>query len=47
MAFTAQSVSKSESSTLQKAEIMAETGDDTPIRIPEPFLTVAFFIEIK
>jgi hypothetical protein len=47
VALTAQNISKSESSTLQKAEITAETDDDTPIRTPEPFLTVAFVIEIK
>jgi hypothetical protein len=47
VALTAQNVSKSESSTLQKPGITAETGDDTSIRTPEPLLTVAFVIEIK
>jgi hypothetical protein len=44
VALTAQNVSKSESSSLRKPEITAETDDDTSIRTPEPFLTVAFVI---
>jgi hypothetical protein len=47
VALTAQNVSKSESNTLQKPEITAETDDDACIRTPESFLTVAFIIEIK
>jgi hypothetical protein len=46
VALTAQNVSKSESTTLRKPEITAET-DDTSIQTPEPFLTFAFVIEIK
>jgi hypothetical protein len=45
VALTAQNVSKSESSSLQKPEITAETA--TSIQTPEPLLTVAFVIEIK
>jgi hypothetical protein len=37
---------KSESSSLRKLEITAETDDDTSMRTPEPFLMVVFAIEI-